>query len=116
MDIVIIRMPFPCVFAGEPLFQQPAKTIAKEYGATGITCNEICPGPIESELMDRVAAGREKDSGIPREKYLGNLRELIPDQRFATPLEIAELSLYLSSDYARHINGASIPIDGGYIA
>jgi 3-hydroxybutyrate dehydrogenase len=45
------------------------KTVAKEYASYGITCNEICPGPIESELMERIARDRERESGISREDY-----------------------------------------------
>lgn len=38
-----------------------SKTIAKEYAQYGITCNEICPGTVESELMERIAERKEKE-------------------------------------------------------
>jgi 3-hydroxybutyrate dehydrogenase len=92
------------------------KTIAKEYAQYGITCNEICPGPIESELMQRIAKEKERTLGIPAEKYLNDARQWVPAHRMAQPVEVASLALYLASDLAGYINGVSIPIDGALIA
>ncbi len=92
------------------------KTIAKEYALYGITCNNICPGTVESELMERIAKRKETEFGISQEVYFQSIRETIPTKRFAKPIEIANLALYLASDYAAQINGASIVIDGGVIA
>ena len=92
------------------------KTIAKEYAIHGITCNEICPGPIDSELMERIAQLQSLSHGISRDEYFRQACEAIPAGRFAKPEEIAYLALYLASEVAAYINGVSIPIDGGRIA
>jgi NAD(P)-dependent dehydrogenase (short-subunit alcohol dehydrogenase family) len=43
-------------------------------------------------------------------------KKLIPSGRFAYPGEIAAVALFLASDAAAMINGADIPVDGGYTA
>lgn len=92
------------------------KTIAKEYAEHNITCNEICPGPIESDMMTRVSTERARLDGISLEAYLGEVRDEIPAGRMARPAEIASLALFLASPEAAYVTGASIPIDGGMIA
>jgi 3-hydroxybutyrate dehydrogenase len=92
------------------------KTVAKEYAAHGITCNEVCPGPMESNLMQRIALEKSAVSGVSADDYLRQVREGIPAGRMADPREIAHLAAFLCSDFAAYINGASIPIDGGLIA
>jgi len=89
------------------------RSVAKEYAERGITCNEICPGAIESELMLRIA--RREAPGAETD-YLKAVSADIPDQRMARATEIADVVLFLASTAAAHINGASIPIDGGQIA
>ena len=92
------------------------KSIAKEYANFGVTCNEICPGAVESELMNRIAMQKEREAGIAHEDYLRAAREAIPAKELASPQGIADLAVFLASDKASHINGASIVIDGGEIA
>lgn len=92
------------------------KTVAKEYAADGVTSNEICPGPIESIMMTRIAQHASAVDGGTPEDYLEAVRDDIPAKRFAKPREIADLALFLASDSASYITGASIPLDGGLIA
>lgn len=92
------------------------KTIAKEYAQYGITCNEICPGPIESKMMQRIAKEKENTIGIKAHVFLDNVRESIPAKCMASPLDIAYIALFLASDYSGYINGISIPVDGALIA
>jgi NAD(P)-dependent dehydrogenase (short-subunit alcohol dehydrogenase family) len=91
------------------------KTIAKEYAHLGITCNEICPGPIESELMIRISEREAQVTNTSSKAYLEEVRQAIPAKRMAYPDEIADLALYLASTKSDYINGISIPIDGGMI-
>ena len=90
------------------------KTIAKEYGKVGITCNEICPGPIDSDMMRRIA--QRNAASQTEQQYFAEVNDMIPAGRMARPNEIAELAVFLASEAAAYINGASIPIDGGLIA
>ena len=64
------------------------KTIAKEYAHLGITCNEICPGPIESEMMLRISQKEAEATNSSSEKYLDEVRQSIPQKRMAYPQAI----------------------------
>jgi len=91
------------------------KTIAKEYAPHGITCNEICPGPIDSDMLTRIVSKEAADSGTPLAECFREICEGIPAGRLANVQEIASLAVFLASDEAGYLNGASIPIDGGMI-
>jgi 3-hydroxybutyrate dehydrogenase len=93
------------------------KVIALETATTGITCNAICPGwvltPLVQKQIDAIAA-RE---GIPiAEAQTRLLAEKQPSLAFATPQDIGGVVLFLASDAAAQIRGASISIDGGWTA
>ncbi len=92
------------------------KTIAKDYAVHGITCNEICPGPIDSDMMREIGKRAVAHSGGTVENYLKEICDEIPAKRMVEPLELAALTLFLASSEAGYLNGASIPMDGGMIA
>ena len=79
-----------------------SKSIAKELGSRGVTCNVIAPGFIQSDMTDAMP---EK----AREAVLGN----IPAKRLGTPADVANLAAFLASDLAGYINGEVIRVDGG---
>lgn len=89
------------------------KTVAREYAKYGITANEICPGPIKSKMIERIATKNESATGQPKTDYVRDLCCEIPIGRMAEPGEIASFAVFLCSDSARYINGTSLPIDGG---
>lgn len=91
------------------------KSIAKEYAIHGITCNEICPGAIESELMNRIAVRIAKEEGTTPENFLKEVASTYPSRRLVMPNEVSALALFLASEEASFINGSSIPVDGGLI-
>ena len=76
---------------------------AREYGSYGITVNSICPGLVETPMI------REEAS----EQRLNEWLAQIPVGRFAEPGEAADLVLFLASDHARYITGATIDFNGG---
>ena len=92
------------------------KTVAKEYGGYGITCNEICPGPIDSAMMKRIAKRSAATSGDTVSSYFKEVCDEIPLRRMVKPSEVAAVAVFLASDAASYLNGASIPLDGGMIA
>ena len=92
------------------------KTVAKEYGRHGITCNEICPGPVESDLMRRIAERSRAAGTTTADEYLSEVTSEIPSGRMAEPDEVAALADFMTSPEANYLNGASVTLDGGLIA
>lgn len=92
------------------------KTVAKEYAEYGITSNEICPGAVESKLLERIAGDRARQEGRPVAEMMDEYRALNPSKRLARAVEVASLALYLASADAGFISGASIVVDGGSVA
>lgn len=89
------------------------RTAASEYGRNGIRVNAVCPGPVETRMIDSLERQFSPGgSNSVRESY----RTLIPIGRYATPEEAANLVLFLSSDLAGSISGAEYRIDGGRLA
>ena len=76
------------------------KHMSSAYAKEGIKVNAICPGTIVTPLIKDVVDNIPKDN--------------VPMRRFGQPNEVAELCLFLASDEAMFMNGAIIPIDGGY--
>jgi 3-hydroxybutyrate dehydrogenase len=91
-------------------------TVAKEYFEFGITSNELCPGAMESELMNRIAKREAKTEGGTAKQFLKSVASTYPGGRMVLPIAIARAAVFLASENAREINGVSIPIDHGLIA
>jgi 3-hydroxybutyrate dehydrogenase len=93
------------------------KVTALETAGQGITCNAICPGWVLTPLVEAQVTARMKQEGLERrqaEQLL--LSEKQPSGKFATPQEIGALAVFLCSDAAANITGASLPVDGGWTA
>jgi glucose 1-dehydrogenase len=80
------------------------KSIAQEVASLRIRANSICPGAIRTPLNRSVWAEPEA---------YNELMSLIPCKRIGEPEEIGRLAVFLASDYADYITGASIFADGG---
>ncbi|GAA2213466.1 glucose 1-dehydrogenase [Nonomuraea monospora] len=84
------------------------KSVAWAYAKDGIRCNAILPGP----TMTNIANGTSFDAtGAAR---LGPVLAL--GERLAQPEQMAEAALFLASDAASFVNGAIVPVDGGWSA
>jgi 3-oxoacyl-[acyl-carrier protein] reductase len=92
-----------------------AKTLANEFGADGITVNNVCPGYTLTERLGELADTLAKNSGTSREAVLKNWAAQIPLGRVATPEEFAALVAFLASERASSINGSTIAVDGGWV-
>lgn len=79
------------------------RAMAKELGPDGITVNAICPGLIDTEMVRFT---------IPPDQCAAYERSF-PIPRLGTPEEVAALAVFLASDEAAYITGASIDINGG---
>ncbi len=81
------------------------KYAAIEFAPRGIRCNNVCPGMIETPLIN-LDALTDEDKAIDAEKYLL--------KRYGQPVEVARTTAFLLSDASSFITGTSIIIDGGY--
>jgi len=88
------------------------KTVAKEYAKYGITCNAICPGTMKSAMTEYVSKFYAKNE-TEKKKYYEEMISKIPANRLAEPDEITKVVLFIASENASYINGASIVVDGG---
>jgi 3-hydroxybutyrate dehydrogenase len=95
------------------------KTLALEtgmMGASGITVNAICPGPVKTEMLEGLFAYLAQVSGVKKEEvFEKRMKPQFIQGRMLDPDEIADLALYLASDQAKGITGQSINIDGGHV-
>jgi 3-hydroxybutyrate dehydrogenase len=93
------------------------KVVALETARTKITCNAICPGwvltPLVQKQIDARAAGGKVSAEEAKNALLG---EKTPSLEFVTPEQIGELAVFLCSESAAQIRGASYAIDGGWTA
>ena len=83
------------------------KSAALESAASGVRINAVAPGPIETGMLDRFAGTPERKAG---------LAATVPLNRVGRPEEIAQTILFLTSDKASFITGASYAVDGGKTA
>lgn len=102
-------------FAGIPAYAaskggvvQLTRSVALEYATQGIRVNCICPGVIDTPMVERFTQG----NAAAHQAMAG----MQPVGRMGRPEEIADTVLYLCSDAASFITGAVIPVDGGYVA
>ncbi|GAA1918055.1 3-oxoacyl-[acyl-carrier-protein] reductase [Streptomyces sodiiphilus] len=79
-----------------------ARSIARELGSRGITCNVVAPGFVDTD-MTRALSDEQRDA------IMGQ----VPLGRYADAGEIASAVRFLASDEAAYITGAVIPVDGG---
>ena len=88
------------------------KTLALELGPFGITANSIHPGAVEGERVRQVLRDRADVSGRTVEDETGRALANQSIGRFADPVDIAALILFLAGPHARSISGQMLPIDG----
>ena len=89
------------------------KTIALEYGRKGVICAEICPGPVASELLTRIASEQCDGDALKIEEYLAEAAEEMPTGELVQPEEIAEAVKWMVEQKGKALNGATIIMDGG---
>ena len=88
------------------------KAMAKDHAADGVRINAVCPGGVDTPMLAAEAEGADQDVG----EFLDTVAEFSPNQRIATPEDVAGLVVFLAGDEATHMTGTAIPIDGGLSA
>lgn len=84
------------------------KTAALEYAKAGIRVNCVCPGPIDTPMLQGI--------GGRNQQVMEKMAAAQPGGRLGKPEEIAEAAVWLCSDAASFITGLPMPVDGGYMA
>ncbi|MDH3687771.1 MAG: SDR family oxidoreductase [Myxococcales bacterium] len=86
------------------------RNMAMDYGRRGIRVNAVCPGFIETPLLESVLG----DPAMAT--YRERIREAHQLGRLGKPEEIAQAALFLASDEASFVTGVALPVDGGFTA
>lgn len=96
----------PAYAASKGGIAQITKAFANEWAAYGINVNAIAPGYMETDMNIALINDEARSSEILAR---------IPANRWGTAEDIAGLAVFLSSPASDYINGAIIPVDGGYL-
>jgi meso-butanediol dehydrogenase/(S,S)-butanediol dehydrogenase/diacetyl reductase len=83
------------------------RVLASDWGPKGIRVNCICPGGVDTPMVAGVLADPQ---------VMQQFQSNCPLGRVARPEEIAQVALFLASDASSFVNGAIIPVDGGWTA
>jgi len=84
------------------------RSVAAELGGSNISVNAVCPGCVDSPMMERIQRSLSESLARPV-----SFASSIPMGRFAYPDEVANLVAYLALDAPPYITGAALVVDGG---
>jgi len=84
------------------------KAAALEVAGSGVRVDAICPGTVETPMLERVFEAQPERRGA--------YAAAEPMGRIAKPREVAEVVVFLCSDAASYVTGAAVPVDGGWTA
>jgi 3-oxoacyl-[acyl-carrier protein] reductase len=90
-----------------------SKTLSNELAADGIRVNQLLPGRIDTDRVRELDAIRGKNAGTSADAAKTAYVKSIPLGRYGEPDEFAAAAVFLLSDAARYITGASLQVDGG---
>lgn len=83
------------------------RVLAVDWGARNIRTNCVCPGPVATPMIE----GMLRDPAFQLA-----MKTAVPLERVAGPEEIAAVAVFLATPAASYVNGAIIPVDGGWAA
>ena len=93
------------------------KTVALEVATNGITVNAIAPGYVWTPLVEKQIPDTMKARGLTKEQVINDVLLLAqPTKEFVTVEQVAALAVFLCTDAAKSITGATLPMDGGWTA
>ncbi|MFC0400657.1 SDR family NAD(P)-dependent oxidoreductase [Paraburkholderia rhizosphaerae] len=93
------------------------RAVAAETVGTGITCNAICPGAVHTPTSEKRIVALMSETGLAREPAIREfLRGKQPSGQFVEASHVAQLVVFLCGEAAGEINGAMLPVEGGWLA
>lgn len=93
------------------------KTVALEAAEHGVTVNAVCPGYVLTPLVEGQVTDTAKARGITEEEVKNDVMlKAQPTKEFVTVEQLGALCVFLSTEAAASITGASLPVDGGWVA
>lgn len=87
------------------------RSVGVAYAADGIRCNCVCPGDMQTPMIEKYWAA----TGDP-EKAEKEMAAMYPAGKIGQPGEVARAILFLASDEASYVNGAFMQVDGGLLS
>ncbi len=91
------------------------RALAKEYGRKGFRVNAVIPGGIKTPSVEKLKREAFTKLRLDLVKTGIEFLKRVPLGRFGLPDEVARVVLVLASDIASYVNGAIIPVDGGFL-
>jgi meso-butanediol dehydrogenase/(S,S)-butanediol dehydrogenase/diacetyl reductase len=92
------------------------KSEAIDLAPMGIRAVAICPGSVETPLVEQAIEQMAQKSRLTADEQRRIWEAQYPTGRFSTPEEVADLTLFLCSERAKNISGSAVIIDGGLTA
>jgi NAD(P)-dependent dehydrogenase (short-subunit alcohol dehydrogenase family) len=89
------------------------RALATELVRTGVTVNAICPGFVETDMLEESVQRIVRTTGRTAEQARASLAATNPQGRFVQPLEVAAAVLWLVSEEAGSITGQALSLSGG---
>lgn len=114
----LVASPFKSAYvAAKHGLEGLSKVTALEGGPRGITSNCVNPAYVRTPLVEKQIADQARMHGIPEAEVIERVMLTEPSiKRLVEPEEVAEMVSFLCSPAGSFINGASLPIDGGWTA
>jgi NAD(P)-dependent dehydrogenase (short-subunit alcohol dehydrogenase family) len=91
----------------------PDAVPGRRAGAHGITANAVCPGQVDTPMLQQLFVDRAASSGRTPDEVRQDLLDTIPLGRLAPPEEIADVYVYLASSLSSYVTAQSLVVDGG---
>jgi 3(or 17)beta-hydroxysteroid dehydrogenase len=103
--------------ASKAAVRQLTKSVAQycAQARLNIRCNSVHPGNVLTPLWERWADENARLHGVSADEIVAHARQLVPLGDLTLAEDVAAAVSFLASEQARHITGAMLPVDGGYL-
>jgi len=91
------------------------KCAALEVATTGVTVNAVCPGYVDTPMLELGVARIVEKTGLTADEARRRLADMSPQKRLYTAEEVSALVLFLCGESASGINGQALSVDGGTV-